>query len=381
MPGDAVLLRPGAVLVSRLDVPLDGAAPGQVAVRSRYTATDQCQPEYVDVFALRDGAWGRVFAADGDGLPNGPLLSQPSRGATSCYPQLRLFSGQGSGDGRGLLLVGTGYEDTSVRILVLGWDAAKDRPVPLFDRRTGPNGRFDRSVSGDRIDISEDVAAGTDEPAVVGRFTQTITLSGYTAAVTGHRFAPNCDRGRLASTPEPPSSQSRLLRLTCGDGSQMAVRVDGSTTLQPNGASWADVEAQDYVQIDFDPNSLTPESAAAGVPLATSVSDTAAVARHAAAQRAVARPTQPAAPSRSSSAPAQPGAPAAAPRPATTGSAPGAAPARSNPAATVQSRPPSGASSGSSGPPPLPTLPRPAVSPPPAPRNPPFAGPPPSAPR
>src|SRR5579883_1387537 len=313
--GDATLLRPGTELIARYDVSLDGRSPTEVAASSRYTVTDGCGQLYADLYAYRGGEWRRVYAADDPAMAYGPLLSAPEQGDSGCFPVLKLFGAQ-QGAGAGYLILGAVYADTSVRLQVVGWDAATDAPAILFDYRSGTNGRLDRSVSGDRIDVSEDaMAPGLDgQPIVVGRFTQTVTLTGGAATVTGRRLAPNCDRGKVAGAPAALAGALTVL-LTCSDDSHVALTVDETTELLPSGVGWENIEDGDTVQVQYDPVSLTPASAGTAALTAISLSDNAAGTRKA---RGVPVPRasatrQPSAPTGSGrGAPAPPAAPPAA---------------------------------------------------------------------
>lgn len=307
LPATSELLRPGTVSTGRLDLSLDGGAPGQVAVSSRYTVTSGCQPLFVDLFALREGRWSRVWSASDDG-PFGPLLPAPEQSASGCYPQLKLFSTQPATNGAAAeLLLSAAYADGSARFVALGWDAVNGTPVPLFDWRTGPNGRISRSPDGQRVEISESLLPPPLPPELQfagdnGRLTQLVSFEGGTPAVVSRKLAPNCDYGRLTpgSVASWQDGAPALLVIDCSSGDHQVVAVNAAPELQPTGIGWQDLRDGDTVQIDYAPDSLEPASLDDAIPAAAALVDYAANTRHTAAQRSA----QSSAPRSSSQAPA-----------------------------------------------------------------------------
>jgi hypothetical protein len=359
------LLRPGAQLLSRVDLSLDGSTAGQVAVTSRYTVTSGCQPVFADVYALVGGTWQTVFRADDDSLPYGPILAEPQQSASGCYPRIRLFSGEpATAGGNALLILAAGYVDTSTRLVVIGWDSALGRALPLFDRRTGPYGSVNRSPDGGQIELIEDAPlpdaiAATGIHASAGRLTHTISLQEGAPRVTARRLAPPCEQGQIGAGTTRGSAvpaTGRLLVLGCASGRGVSVAPDNAL-LDPPGITWADLRDGDEIQVTYDADSLellTPEPA---LPALATLTDAAAGARHSSV------PKPPQAPAQRQTAPlpaTQPRPPAPAPPPRQQ-SAPRATqvPAQA-PAHVAPAVPPA-----------------PLVTAPPAPRTPPFNGPPP----
>src|SRR5581483_12258574 len=266
-----------------LDLALDGGTPGEVAVASRYTVTSGCQPIFADVFALRDGRWSRVWSA-GDGGPFGPLLPAPEQSASGCYPQLKLFAA---------------HADGGARFVALGWDAANGVPAPLFDWRTGPDGRVTRAPDGQRVEIGESLLppplpgelqfAGDN-----GRLTQLVSFEGGTPAIVSRKLAPNCDYGRLTpgSVASWQNGAPSLLVIDCSSGDHQVVAVNAAPELQPAGIGWQDLRDGDTVQIDYAPDSLEPASLEGAIPAASAIVDYAANTRHTAAQRSAQSSTQ-----------------------------------------------------------------------------------------
>ncbi len=396
LPATTDLLRPGTVSTGRLDLALDGGTPGEVAVASRYTVTSGCQPLFADVFALRDGRWSRVWSA-GDGGPFGPLLPAPEQSASGCYPQLKLFAAQPGTNGAAELLLSAAYADGSARFVALGWDAANGVPAPLFDWRTGPDGRVTRSPDGQRVEISESLLPPPLPPELQfagdnGRLTQLVSFESGTPAVVSRKLAPNCDYGRL--TPGSVASWQEgapsLLVIDCSSGDHQVVAVDAVPELQPAGIGWQDLRDGDTVQIDFSPDSLEPASLDGAIPTAAAIVDYAANTRHTAAQRSSqsgtqrasgsAPPSQPArqyVPSSSSSSRGT-GSGAGAAGSSTTRSSSGAAASSGGTSSTTRSSTSGSASSTRGQPAATRTAPpAPLVTPPPPPRGLPGAAPPP----
>ncbi|HLZ71284.1 MAG TPA: hypothetical protein VKV26_15385 [Dehalococcoidia bacterium] len=310
MPATAGLLRPGATSTGRLDLSLDGASPGQVAVASRYTVTTGCEPVFADLFALRDGRWGRVWSANDDGA-FGPLLPPPQPSASGCYPQLKLFAAQPTANGAAELLLSAAYADGSARFVALGWDQAKDAPAPLFDWRTGPNGRVTRSPDGQRVEIAESVLP----PALPlelqfagdnGRLTQLVSFESGAPAVVSRKLAANCDYGQITpgSVASWQGGAPALLVIDCSSGEHQVVAASAAPALQPAGIGWQDLRDGDTVQIDYTADSLEPPGIEAAVPAAAAIVDYAANTRRTAAQRGAQtntpRSPAPAAPARQS---------------------------------------------------------------------------------
>lgn len=373
-PFSASLLRPGVEVLSRLDVALDGSPKRLVAVSSRFTATSACEQTFVELFTLQDHRWTRLFDAADASAAGGALLPQPERAGTTCYPQLRVFTGLPAGN-RDLLAMGAAYADGSARLLVLGWDAAAAAPTALYDRHSAAGGRIARLGSDDRIELSEDLVAPDGSSGPIGRLSEVVSASAGGVQVV-RRIAPNCDRGRLSAGGSAAGAITRDVRtllLDCSNGSHAAAAITEATVLSPAGVSWAHLRDGDSVQAEYDAASLQPQSAEAAIPVVVSLTDYAANTRRLDAGRqprpttTVVRAAVPAAPQRAVppvAAPAVPPAPALQ-QPASGG----AGPAPTRPPATRAPR-----SSGPAG------VPKPAVTPPPPPRSPPFAGPPPSPP-
>ena len=364
-PSTIDLLRPGAEIVSRTDLALDGSTTGQIAVSSRYTVTPDCQPVFADVFSFVAGAWSRVFAASDPNNQYGAALTDPVQAASGCFPKLRLFSAEPAGvSGNALLLLGVTYADTSTRLVIVGWDSTNNATAIRFDWRTGPNGSILRNSN--QIQISEDVgvpSALAGAPVTIGRFTQTVSLEDAEARVTSRRLSPTCDRGTIgAGTTRgiPADGTDPLLIIRCSSGSTRA-GVPAKSLLNPTGISWADLRDGDAVQVEFDPSSLEPGTIATAFPVVATLTDTAALARH----QAKDQPTRQLAPS------VRPAAPA----PAQPRNAQPAAAGGSNPPAQAPARQPTQRNSGPPAPPAV------NVTAPPPPQSPPFAGPPPVAPR
>jgi len=362
-PNLADLLRPGAEPISRIDISLDGSATGQVAVTSRYTVTDGCQPLFADLFSVTDGSWKRVFSASDGEMAYGAILPSPAAPADSCYPQIRLFSAQPAlAPASPLLLLGAAYADTSLRLVIVGWDADARQPAIRFDWRTGANGRVARSTDGQQLDLSEDAKAPDGETTSIGRFLQVIALNGSVPEVVSRRLSPNCDRGRLGAGADVRLS----VVLDCSSGARTVFTIDEGTLFTPAGVVQRDLKEGDSVQVAFSAASLEPNETGNTVPAAATLNDFSASNRKQAAERAAPRATAPAR-SAAPAAPAQPRAtrpPAVAP-PAREPLYPSTSGGPSHPAATVYVPPP-----------PRAAAPLPAVSPPSAPRGLPGGAPP-----
>lgn len=383
-PTIADLLRPGAELQSEIDLPLDGSATGQVAVASRYTVTNGCEPQFADLFSVVGGKWTRVFAASDESLPYGAILPQPARSSAGCFPKIRLFSAEPAGpSGKALLLLGVAYADTSLRLVTLGWDDAAGAPAIKYDWRTGTNGTLVRN--GNSVQIAEDAGmppalSGAGVPGPIGRLSQVVTLADGSASVTSRQLSPTCDRGKVGSGTTrglPEDGSDPILVLQCPSGITAAL-VPSQIALSPSGVLWTDIRDGDSVQVEFDPASLEPDSLETAVPTLATLADSTAATRRQAGARP---PRQPAAPIRSQ-APRSGSGPSAAPAPGNTAPRPAQPSQRQSSSSQTGAAPAAAATKPpvrrSSGPPAPPAV---AVTAPPPPRTPPFAGPPPAPPR
>lgn len=337
LPDDQVL-RPGAVLVTRLNVSLDGSQRGNAVVASRSAGADGCDRWFLDMYGY-DQAAGRftnIFDGAAAAGTAAPLLPAPATSNGSCAPSVSLLDARTFDGAAGpLAIAGISSADGRTRLVALGVRPQSSRPQILFDTTIGPSGMIAVLDNPARVETTESAfapaVAGIADASLgpVGRFKQVLGGKDGSFGVLSRSLAPACISGSVAAWQEV--NGERWLRLTCtsGDGGENAVfALVPNATLQPASASYDTLLVGDEVAVTAVEGMRPSGDASNAVVIASALRLTGAAAARA-AQTAGPSPTPSPTPTPApvESAASATSAPTSAPAPTTARPLPSAAPA------------------------------------------------------
>lgn len=235
---DSALLRPGAVVVDRVNLPGFGPDPGAAVLYSEAPAADGCRQPFIDLLRP-DGRGGWAPICDATAAPaGGPPLAPPvARTDAGCFPAVALFSVRPlERDGPPYALMVVTQADGTQRIVALAWNGITHQTAVLSDQRTAPGAEIAlRDGQPAVLSVSEPVflPAAVDAPAAtaqpIGRLTRPFTWAGAGFAPSAGTFTLNCLSGTVARLLTNAPGPGLLLRCDGGGGAFAAVSLSADT--------------------------------------------------------------------------------------------------------------------------------------------------------
>ncbi|HZU75224.1 MAG TPA: protein kinase [Dehalococcoidia bacterium] len=281
---DAQLLRPGATLVQRVNLPGQNGDPGYIAVESTGAAgAGGCSQTYVDL--MRPQAGDKVSNVwDGTQAPQGsPLLQPVQKSDAGCYPAVKLFSAFTPQAGSvPALLVSVVASNGSQQIALV--QGSGDLAKLLGSLTTTPG--TDVSVQDGTppvLKVTENAYPSAssglqpDYSRPLGRLALVETWQNGSFQPSGPQLTPNCLTGTITR------KGNNAIEWSCPDGSPgpvSAAAVDGNTTYDSN-VSFDDLNVGDDVTVALADGSTAPQDPLAALPTASSIKSSAAATRKA----------------------------------------------------------------------------------------------------
>ncbi len=282
---DDRVLRPGATLVKRLNVSLDGSANGNAVVASRVSSPAGCDRWFLDVYAYDQAAARFVDLFDGTAAnPPGTgiaaaLLSAPVKNERGCFPRVDLLDSRTfESMNRPVAIAAIAGTDGRTRVVAISIANQSNTIELLYDLTAGVGGAVQLLDNPSRVELSENAfapaIAGITDPGLgaVGTFQQILGGSGGTFGVLSRTLISACSDGTVAAKQE--IGGERWLRLKCrassGGGNAVFVLAVGAG-IQPAGASFERLLVGDDVTLSLDGTVRPPGDAANAVAVASAV--------------------------------------------------------------------------------------------------------------
>jgi hypothetical protein len=285
---DDRVLRPGALLGQRLNVPLDGSATGNIVVSSHVSSVTGCDRWFFDIYAY-DAATGRfadVYDGSTGGSGSAPLLVPPVKSDLGCYPRVNMVEARTfDGMSRPAIIATVLLADRSTHLAAIGSTGPAAKPQILLDLVAGPGALVRVLDSPARVEVTEQAFAptipGVTDPGLgpVGTFQQVLGGRGGSLAVLSRSFTPACYTGTVAARRE--LNGERWLRITCPPGSSGGDAVfvlSAGAEVSPAGASFDAIRPGDQVVVAVDGTARSPGDAASAAALASGIQLTGAAA-------------------------------------------------------------------------------------------------------
>lgn len=289
---DSALLRPGAALIERIDLPPAGSGPTSV-VYSSAAGIDGCAHPYVDVLrASAGGSWKPVWTATSSPVDGGPLIPAVNRSDAGCFPRVSLVAVRGLDRGQPGLALSIVAANGAQHVVVVDL-AGTPSPAVVASLDFAPGLTLDAADASPLVlEATEPVptpaAAGDGAWAgqTVAQLSQRFVWRGGSFSGAGWVATPTCLDGTVAARTEDAAP---VLVVRCADTDRYAAVQLPAETVIPEGLRPADLQDGDDVQIALaqPPAGAAPQA----LPVAARVYSSAAQNRALLAAAATASPT------------------------------------------------------------------------------------------